>query len=81
MLPSFDNIADGTYPVSRPLYFYVKRAHVGVIPGLEEFLAEFTSPRASGDEGYLTDRGLIPLPPGERAEVLANVLALSPIRL
>ena len=81
VLPSFDNIADGTYPVSRPLYFYVKRAHVGVIPGLEEFLAEFTSPRASGDEGYLTDRGLIPLPPGERAEVLANVLALSPIRL
>ncbi len=79
--PSFEKIADGSYPVSRPLYFYVKRAHVGVIPGLKEFLAEFTSPRAWGDEGYLTDRGLIPLPVDERAEVLANVLALSPIRL
>ena len=81
VLPTFENIASGDYPVSRPLYFYVKRAHVDVIPGLREFLAEFTSPRASGDDGYLADRGLIPLPPGERAEVLANVLALSPVNL
>ncbi|MEM6817975.1 MAG: substrate-binding domain-containing protein [Pseudomonadota bacterium] len=79
--PTFDNIANGSYPVSRPLYFYVKRAHVDVIPGLRAFLAEFTSPRASGDDGYLADRGLIPLPLPERAQVLASVLALSPVRL
>ncbi|MEL6214989.1 MAG: substrate-binding domain-containing protein [Pseudomonadota bacterium] len=80
-LPTFGNIANGSYPVSRPLYFYVKRAHVDVIPGLRAFLAEFTSPRASGDDGYLADRGLIPLPLSERAQVLASVLALSPVRL
>ncbi len=80
-LPTFANIANGSYPVSRPLYFYVKRAHVDVIPGLRAFLAEFTSPRASGDDGYLADRGLIPLPLPERAQVLASVLALSPVRL
>ncbi|MEL7310594.1 MAG: substrate-binding domain-containing protein [Pseudomonadota bacterium] len=79
--PTFDNIAAGNYPVSRPLYFYVKRAHVDVIPGLREFLAEFTSHRASGADGYLADRGLVPLPINERAEVLASVLALSPLRL
>ncbi|MEM7611741.1 MAG: substrate-binding domain-containing protein [Pseudomonadota bacterium] len=79
--PTFDHIADGSYPVSRPLYFYVKRAHVEVIPGLREFLAEFTSDRAWGDDGYLTDRGLIPLPEAERVEAIANVKALSPLKL
>lgn len=81
VVPTFENIASRRYPVSRPLYFYVKRAHVGVIPGLPQFLAEFTSERASGTEGYLADRGLIPLTLNERAEVLASVLALSPVRL
>ena len=60
--PTFDAIAVGDYPVSRPLYFYVKKAHVDVIPGLRGFLREFTSERAWGDEGYLSDRGLIPMP-------------------
>ncbi|MEM9171735.1 MAG: PstS family phosphate ABC transporter substrate-binding protein [Pseudomonadota bacterium] len=81
VLPTFAEIAAGNYPVSRPLYFYVKGAHVDVIPGLREFLREFTSDRAWGEEGYLSDRGLIPMPATERAEVLANVLALSPVRL
>jgi phosphate transport system substrate-binding protein len=40
--PTFDAIADGSYPVSRPLFFYVKKAHVGVIPGIQEYLTEFT---------------------------------------
>ena len=79
--PTFEQIAAGTYPVSRPLYFYVKRAHVDVIPGMRQLLAEFTSERAWGADGYLSDRGLIPLPPPERAAVLANVLALSPLHL
>ena len=65
----FDTIADGSYPVSRPLYFYVKKAHVGVIPGMAEFLNEYTSQKAMGDEGYLSDRGLIPLPEAEYEEI------------
>jgi len=64
--PTFDAIADGSYPVSRPLYFYVKTAHVKTIPGMVEFLKEFTSEKAWGDEGYLTDKGLIPMPAPER---------------
>jgi phosphate transport system substrate-binding protein len=60
--PTFENIADGSYSVSRSLYFYVKKAHVGVIPGIMEYIAEFVSDRAAGDEGYLVDKGLIPLP-------------------
>jgi phosphate transport system substrate-binding protein len=77
--PTFDSIADGSYPLSRPLFFYVKKAHVDVIPGLRNFLTEFTSERAWGDFGYLSDRGLIPLPPDERAKVVAAVRSLAPI--
>ncbi len=60
--PTFEAIADGSYPVSRSLYFYIKVAHVGVIPGIEEYAAEFTSDAAAGEDGYLADKGLIPLP-------------------
>ena len=81
VVPTFDSIADGRYPVSRPLYFYVKRAHVGVIPGIEDFLKEFTSERAWGPEGYLTDRGLIPMPEPERVEVRGSVRGLELLRL
>jgi phosphate transport system substrate-binding protein len=64
--PSFENIAGGKYKVSRSLYFYIKHAHVGVVPGIQEFAASFTSENAFGDEGYLLDKGLIPLPEAER---------------
>ena len=67
--PSYESISGGAYPLSRPLFFYVKKAHVGVIPGIPEFLAEFTSEKAFGPEGYLTDRGLIALPDDERKKV------------
>ena len=77
--PTFDAIADGDYPVSRPLFFYVKKAHVDVIPGLRGYLREFTSERAWGEEGYLSDRGLIPMPDVERGEVAANVRDLRPL--
>lgn len=63
---SFDSIADGNYPVSRPLYFYVKSSHVGKIPGIKEFLAEFVTEDAFGEEGYLTEKGLIPMPEENR---------------
>jgi phosphate transport system substrate-binding protein len=78
---SFDSIADGSYPVSRPLFFYVKKAHVGTIPGMVEYLAEFTSDKAWGDEGYLSDRGLIPMPEQERAAFKADAKALKPLTL
>jgi phosphate transport system substrate-binding protein len=60
--PTFENIAEGSYAISRSLYFYLKKAHVGRVPGLQEYLAEFTSDRAAGLEGYLSEKGLIPLP-------------------
>jgi len=71
--PTFESIADGSYPVSRPLYFYVKKAHIGVIPGMKEYLAEFTSEKAFGEEGYLTEKGMIPLGDSKRSQVAADV--------
>jgi phosphate transport system substrate-binding protein len=79
--PDFDNIADGKYTISRPLYMYVKKAHVGVVPGLEEFLVEFTSDRAWGEDGYLSEKGLIPMPEEERAQVAKAVKELTPLQL
>jgi len=77
--PTFENIASGKYPLSRPLFFYVKKAHVGVIPGIKEYLAEFTSEKAWGQNGYLSEKGLIPLPDPERKQVAENVKALKPL--
>ena len=74
--PTFESIADGKYPVSRPLFIYVKKAHVGVIPGIKEFIAEFTSEKAVGDEGYLGKKGLIPLPDAKRKQVAADANSL-----
>jgi phosphate transport system substrate-binding protein len=71
--PSFDAIASGDYPLSRPLFFYVKKAHIGVIPGMEGYLAEFTSEKAWGPDGYLADKGMIPMPDAERMKYRADV--------
>lgn len=79
--PTFEAIADGEYPVSRPLFFYAKKAHVDVIPGLRGYLREFTSERAWGEEGYLSERGLIPMPDAERGEVAAAVRNLTPLSM
>jgi len=75
--PTFENIAAQDYPVSRALYFYVKKAHVGAIPGIEEFLAEFTSDRAGGEDGYLADKGMIPMPDDERMKFATDVKDLA----
>jgi phosphate transport system substrate-binding protein len=72
--PTFDNIASSKYPVSRPLFIYVKKAHVGVIPGLREFVTEFVSERSMGGDGYLADKGLVPMPASELAKVRSAVL-------
>ena len=66
MAPTMETIADKSYGVSRPLYFYVKLAHVDVIPGIREFLAEYTSEDSWGPGGYLEERGMIPMPEIER---------------
>ena len=78
-MPEFELIASGDYPISRPLYFYVKLAHVGNVPGIEAFLAEFTADDTWGDEGYLTDKGLIPMPAAERATYAENAALLTPM--
>ncbi len=72
--PTFDNIASSKYPVSRPLFIYVKKAHLGVIPGLREFITEYVSDRSMGGEGYLADKGLVPMAAGDLAKVRAGAL-------
>ena len=79
--PEFEAIADGSYPVSRPLFFYVKKAHIGKVPGIKEYLAEFTAEKTWGDEGYLTDKGMIPMPQAERADFANNVKALKNLEM
>ena len=79
--PTFENIAAGDYGVSRSLYFYVKQQHVGVIPGIAEYVAEFTSEKAWGDEGYLVDKGLIPLPVADRKKVSTSANSLQPLSM
>jgi len=59
--PSLEGIQDYSYPIARPLFFYVKKAHIGVIPGIKEFLKEFTSKKAMSNRGYLAEIGLVPL--------------------
>jgi phosphate transport system substrate-binding protein len=77
--PTFESIAGGTYPISRPLYVYVKNVQAGAIPGVREFLAEFTSEEAIGPAGYLVDQGLVPLPPEQRVESRFNAETLKPL--
>ena len=79
--PSFDTIADGGYPVSRPLYFYIKAAHVGRIPGIQEYAMEFASAKAMSEDGYLPERGLIPLSDEELAQVQADVQSLKRLEM
>lgn len=68
VVPEFEAIADQSYPISRPLFFYVKNEHVGVIPGITEYLSAFV--RESAEGGSLEDKGLIPLPDSERATMV-----------
>lgn len=78
--PEFEAIASGDYKVSRSLYFYIKKAHVGVIPGIAEYAEEFTSEAAAGEDGYLVDKGLIPLPEEALAaneETVANMTVMT----
>ena len=79
--PDFDTISDGDYPVSRSMYVYVKKAHVGVIPGIEEFIETLTDEDAWGPYGYLADKGLIPLPDEEREAMRAQATGLAQLSM
>ena len=75
--PTFENIASGDYPLSRSLYFYVKKDHIGVIPGLEEYVEEFMSEAATGEDGYAVEKGLIPLVDDEREKATGDAANLT----
>lgn len=77
--PEYDAIAEGEYPISRSMYVYVKNQHADVVPGLREYVTEFTSEEAWGPFGYLAERGLIALTDTRRAEEAASARALTPM--
>ena len=79
--PDFENISSGDYPVSRSLYIYTKKAHIGKIAGLEKFLISFMNKRAMGESGYLVERGLIPLPAAELDKYRQIAADLTPMSL
>lgn len=76
-----ENVAAGKYELSRPLFVYIKNAHAGVIPGIREFITEFTSERALGDDGYLADKGLIAEPKAARDAARQSAINLTPLQL
>jgi phosphate transport system substrate-binding protein len=77
--PSFETVADKTYPIGRELFIYIKNAHVGVVPGIREFVAEYVSERSMGEEGYLADKGLITLDDSKYKEVATKAMSLQPM--
>lgn len=79
--PTFENISSGVYPLSRPLFFYVNAAHVGLVPGIEEYLHEFTAEATWGPGGYLAAKGLIPMPEQERRQYRQRTRELTVIDL
>ncbi len=79
--PEFEAISSGEYPVSRSLYFYVKNAHVGQVPGMEAYLAEFTNEDTWGEYGYLAEKGLIPMGEDEMAQFAEDAANLTPLEM
>nr|WP_321454488.1 substrate-binding domain-containing protein [uncultured Cohaesibacter sp.] len=71
--PNAAVIADGTYPVSRPLFFYVKKSHLGVIPGLKEYVDFFMSDEMTGEGSPTSEYGLVPAPEAEREAIKAAI--------
>lgn len=75
--PDYDSIAGGKYKGSRPLFVYVKKQHVGVIPGIEKFVAEYVSAKAMQKDGYLARKGLVALPKAEADAIAKNATSLT----
>jgi len=72
--PTFDAIAEGSYKASRALFFYVKHQHIGVIPGIEQYMTEWT--KHWDEDGILADAGMIPMPIAEREEMALRMNTL-----
>ncbi len=77
--PEYDAIAAGKYKGSRPLFVYVKKQHVGVVPGIDKFVAEYVSSKAMSKDGYLANKGLVALPAAEAEKVAATAKAMKPL--
>ena len=78
--PTFEAIAAGKYDGARPLFIYIKKQHVGLVPGLDKFAAEYVSARALGEDGYLAKKGLVTLPKNELETVRKSVTGMSPMQ-
>ena len=74
--PEYDAIASGKYAGARPLFIYVKKQHIGVVPGLDKFVAEYVSSKAMSKDGYLALKGLIALPPAEAKKIAADATSM-----
>ena len=79
VVPDYDAISSGKYQGARPLFVYVKKQHVGVVPGIDKFVAEYVSAKAMSKDGYLARKGLVALPKAEADKVRANVLSMKPL--
>jgi phosphate transport system substrate-binding protein len=78
--PTYENIAGGKYKGSRPLFVYIKKQHVGMVPGVDKFAAEYVSNKALGEDGYLAKKGLVTLPKAELEAVRKTVTGLTPMQ-
>ncbi len=79
--PEFDSITSDKYPGSRRMYVYLKKAHVGVVPGIDKFAAEYVSAKALGEDGYLAKKGLVTLPKAEADAVRKSIMEMKPVSL
>jgi phosphate transport system substrate-binding protein len=77
--PNYENISTGKYKGSRPLFVYIKKQHVGMVPGVDKFAAEYVSTKALGEDGYLAKKGLVTLPKAELDTVRKNATGLVPM--
>jgi phosphate transport system substrate-binding protein len=79
--PTYETVSSGKYPAARPLFIYVKKQHVNVIPGIAEFVAEYTSEKALGEDGYLADKGLVPPLKSEIGKIRDDAKSMKPLKL
>ena len=79
--PAYETVASGDYKMARPLYIYAKKQHVGVVPGMAEFVAEYVSDKALGADGYLADKGLITLPEADAEKSRAMAVAMDVLKI
>ncbi len=78
--PTYDTIAGGKFKGARRMYVYAKKAHIGVVPGIDKFMAEYVSAKAMSKDGYLARKGLVALPKAEADQVAASVKAATPLK-